>query len=413
MTMIMNKVSVSDINFKGRRALVRVDFNVPMDGNQNITDDRRIRAALPTIKKIINDGGRVILCSHLGRPQGKMVTELSLRPIAKRLSEMLGREVIFAEDCIGPEASNLVDKMVDGDCLLLENLRFHADETANSSEFSKKLAALADIFVNDAFGTAHRAHSSTEGVTHFFRQSVAGFLMENEINFLGNTVSNPVRPFAAIIGGAKISGKIEILQSLIEKVDTLLIGGGMTFTFIKAAGKNCGKSLVEEDKIDLAKKIIDKCQKDGKELILPVDVIVAEEATATARTEVVNIDKIPDNMIGLDIGPKTIELFKEKLKDASTIIWNGPMGVFEIEQFSSGTKAIAEILAELTSTGATTIVGGGDSAAAVSQANLDDKISHISTGGGASLKFLEGKPLPGIESLSNRTSPISISSVIV
>ncbi len=411
--MIMNKVSVSDVNFKGRRALVRVDFNVPMDDNQKISDDRRIKASVPSIQKIMNDGGKVILCSHLGRPKGKMVETLSLKPVAIRLSEILGREVTFAEDCIGPEASNPVDKMEEGDCLLLENLRFHSEEESNSADFSRKLAALADIFVNDAFGTAHRAHASIEGVTHFFRQSVAGFLMENEIKFLGNTVSNPVRPFAAIIGGAKISGKIEVIESLIEKVDMLLIGGGMTFTFTRAIGHSTGKSLVEEDKIPLAKEIIDRCQRNGKELIFPVDVVVAEEATGTAHTEVVDIDKIQENMIGLDIGPKTAALFKEKLKDASTIIWNGPMGVFEIDQFASGTKAIAKILAELTSTGATTIVGGGDSAAAVSKANLNEKISHISTGGGASLEFLEGKLLPGIESLSNRTSPMSISTVIV
>ncbi len=397
----MNKVTVADINFKNRRVLIRVDFNVPLDKNQNITDDRRIQAALPTIKKIISDGGKVIACSHLGRPKGKPIPEMSLRPIAKRLSELLDKEIVFAEDCIGPEASNLVAKMKDGDCLLLENLRFHKEETDNDTGFAKKLAALADIFVNDAFGTAHRAHASTEGVTKFFNQSVAGYLMEKELKYLGSALADPKRPFAAILGGAKISGKIDVIQNLMNKVDLLIIGGGMMFTFAKAFGYPIGDSLLEKDKVELAGELIEKCKNSRAKLVFPVDTLVAEEISESVTPEVVKIDKIPDGKKGLDIGPATIELFKEELAGAKTIVWNGPMGVFECEPFAKGTFAIAELLAELTSSGTTTIVGGGDSAAAVSQAGLDNKLSHISTGGGASLEFLEGKALPGVEALTS------------
>jgi phosphoglycerate kinase len=397
----MNKVTVSDINFRGRKVLLRVDFNVPLDDKQNITDDRRIRASLPTIEKILNDGGMVIACSHLGRPKGKHVPELSLRPVAKRLSELLGKEVLFAEDCIGPEAANLVGKMNDGDCLLLENLRFHPQEEANDPEFARKLASLADIYVNDAFGSAHRAHASTEGVTRYFAQAVAGFLMEKELKYLGQVLTNPRRPFAAILGGAKISGKIDVITNLLDKVDTLLIGGGMAFTFSKAQGYPVGDSLVEEDKVPLARQILDKVKQLQTRFVLPVDVVVASEISDTAETTVVDIDKIPDGMKGLDIGPATIELFSKTLTEAQTIVWNGPMGVFEHKPFAEGTLAIARLLADLTDKGAITVVGGGDSAAAVAQAGLENRLTHISTGGGASLEFLEGKKLPGVEALTN------------
>ncbi|RKX21163.1 MAG: phosphoglycerate kinase [Candidatus Zixiibacteriota bacterium] len=396
----MNKVSINNINFKSRKVLIRVDFNVPLDKKLNITDDRRIRAALPTLKKIIEDGGKVIACSHLGRPKGEHKPEMSLKPVAVRLSELLGQKVIFADDCIGPEATNLADKLTDGDCLLLENLRFHKEETENNLEFAEKLASMADIFVNDAFGTAHRAHASTEGVTRFFNQSVAGYLMEKELRYLGSALSNPERPFAAILGGAKISGKIDVINNLMNQVDLLIIGGGMMFTFAKAVGYNIGDSLLEEEKVSLAKELIEKCKNAKAKLVFPCDVLISDEISETAKTEVVDVDKIPDGKKGLDIGPATIELFKNELASAKTIIWNGPMGVFEYSPFAKGTLAIAELLADLTAKGATTVVGGGDSAAAVSKVGLDNKLSHISTGGGASLEFLEGKLLPGVEALT-------------
>jgi len=399
----MNKLTVSDINFRGRKVLLRVDFNVPLDKQQRITDDRRIRSALPTIEKIMKDGGKVIACSHLGRPRGKPVPEMSLRPAAARLTELLGKEVRFAEDCIGPEASNLIGKMEEGDCVLLENLRFHAEEEKNDPEFAKKLAALGDIYVNDAFGSAHRAHASTEGVTRYFSQAVAGFLMEKELRYLGQALTDPGRPFAAILGGAKISGKIDVIQNLLGKVDLLLIGGGMVFTFAKAMGYTIGDSLLEADKVELAKEIIEATKESRTKLVFPLDAVVASEISETARTTVVPIDKIPNGQKGLDIGPKTIELFSEELKDAQTVVWNGPMGVFEYKPFAGGTVAIAKILAEITERGAVTVVGGGDSAAAVSQAGLDDKLTHISTGGGASLKFLEGKILPGVAALTDNS----------
>jgi len=397
----MNKVTVADINFRGRQVLVRVDFNVPLNNGQ-VADDRRIVAALPTIRKILEDGGRAILCSHLGRPKGKAVADLSLRPVAARLSELLGQKVSFAEDCIGPEASNLVGKMEDGSCLLLENLRFHQAETENDADFAKKLAALADIYVNDAFGSAHRAHASTEGVTRFFQQAVAGFLMEKELKYLGEALDNPNRPFAAILGGAKISGKIDVITHLMDKVDLLIIGGGMTFTFSKAMGYPIGNSLLEEDKVELASEIIKKVQHSRAKLIFPTDVVIASEISDTAATEVVDINKIPDGKMGLDIGPASIELFKNALADARTVVWNGPMGVFEHEPFAHGTIAMAQLLADLTRGGATTIVGGGDSASAVKKAGLETNLSHISTGGGASLEFLEGKVLPGVAALTSR-----------
>lgn len=397
----MNKVSVADINFRGRKALVRVDFNVPLSSDQEITDDRRIVAAIPTLKKILEDDGMVIACSHLGRPKGKHLPEMSLAPVAKRLAELLRTEVLFAEDCIGPEASNVVDRLEPGQCVLLENLRFHAEETANDQEFAQKLASLADIYVNDAFGTAHRAHASTEGVSRYFNQAVAGYLMEKEIRFLSAALDRPVRPFAAILGGAKVSGKIDVIVSLLDKVDRLLIGGGMAFTFAKAMGYSIGNSLLENDKVELAREIMVKAKRSDVDLILPTDVLIAERIDDAAKTSVVDIDKLPDRMMGLDIGPKSIKQFTRALEGAKTVVWNGPMGVFEHNQFAGGTIAIAKILAKLTAAGAITIVGGGDSAAAVSQCGLDDKLTHISTGGGASLELLEGKILPGLAALTD------------
>lgn len=399
----MNKVTVSDINFKGRRVLVRVDFNVPLDDRQNVTDDRRIRAALPTLKKILDDGGSVIACSHLGRPKGEHDPKLSLRPVARRLQELLGVPVTFAEDCIGPEASNVVGRMQPGDVVLLENLRFHAGEKKNDPEFARKLASLGDIYVNDAFGSAHRAHASTEGVARLFDQAIAGFLMEKELRYLGQALKEPQRPFAAILGGAKISGKIDVVQHLMEQVDILIIGGGMVFTFAKAMGYEIGDSLLEEDRVEMAKEIIDKGRNSKVKLYFPCDAVVASEISEDTARHVAPIDKIPAGMKGLDIGPDTIKVFADALSGVKTVVWNGPMGVFECPPFAEGTFAIARILADLTRKGATTIVGGGDSAAAVARAGLQDKLSHISTGGGASLEFLEGKVLPGVAALTDQS----------
>ncbi len=404
----MNKVSVADINFRGQKVLLRVDFNVPLDDHQAITDDRRIREALPTIKKIVADGGRVIACSHLGRPGGKPVPEMSLRPVASRLGELLGKKVMFAEDCVGPEAANMVGKMQNGDVLLLENLRFHKAEEKNDPEFAGKLASLADIYVNDAFGSAHRAHASTEGVTRHFKQSVAGFLMEKELRYLGNALSNPKRPFAAILGGAKISGKIDVIQQLLDKVDILVIGGGMVFTFTKAMGHAIGDSLVETEKLELARETLARIQGSKVKLVLPVDAVIAKEISDTAATKVVPINAIPDGMKGLDIGPESIKKISEALAGAKTILWNGPMGVFEHKPFAKGTFEIAKLMADLTQRGATTIVGGGDSAAAVAEAGLEDRLTHISTGGGASLEFLEGKVLPGVAALTEQSGVHSV-----
>lgn len=397
----MKKVTISAINFRGRKALVRVDFNVPLGQDGKISDDRRIRSALPTIRQILDDGGIAILCSHLGRPKGKLVRSMSLKPVRDHLADLLGRQVSFAEDCIGPEASNLVDHLRPGDCLLLENLRFHPEEEKNDPDFAEKLASLADIFVNDAFGSAHRAHASTVGVTQFVNQSVAGLLMEKELVYLGQALTEPERPFVAILGGAKISGKIDVIQNLLNKVDSLIIGGGMVFTFSRAMGYETGDSLVEEDKVELAREIIMQAKNSRADLLFPSDIVIASEITDSADTKIVGIDSMPAGMKGLDIGPKSIELFASRLKEASTVVWNGPMGVFERKPFAAGTLAIANLLADLTSNGATTIVGGGDSAAAVSQMGLDDKLSHISTGGGASLEFLAGKILPGVAALTN------------
>ena len=398
----MQKISVSDINFRGRKALLRVDFNVPIDKAGKITDDHRLTSTLPTINKIINDGGIAIICSHMGRPQGKAVKELSLKPIAKRLSELLGKNVLFAEDCIGPEASNLTGKLSAGDCLLLENLRFHIEEENNDENFAQKLSTLADIYVNDAFGAAHRAHASTTAITRFFPQAVAGLLIEKELRFLGQALNSPDRPLAAIIGGAKVSDKIDIIDNLLGKVDLLLIGGGMVFTFAKAMGYSIGESLLEKNKIDLAKKLIEEFKSSETTVVFPTDTIVAAEISDSAETEVVSIEAVPDGSIGLDIGPESVRLFKKALKDARTIIWNGPMGVFEYKPFETGTFEIARELAELTASGTKTIVSGGDTGAAIARLRLENKFTHISTGGGATLEFLEGKNLPGVEVLTDK-----------
>ncbi|MEE8149798.1 MAG: phosphoglycerate kinase, partial [candidate division Zixibacteria bacterium] len=394
--------SVSDINFCGRKALLRVDFNVPLDKAGNITDDHRLTSTLPTINKIIKDGGTVIICSHMGRPKGRAVKELSLKPIAERLKELLGKNVLFAEDCIGPEASNLADKQSAGDCLLLENLRFHIEEEENDNDFAKKLSSLADIYVNDAFGAAHRAHASTTAVTKFFPQAVAGLLMEKELRLLGQALNSPDRPLAAIIGGAKVSDKIDIIDNLLGNVDLLLIGGGMVFTFAKAMGYSIGESLLEENKIDLAGNLIEEFKRSETTVVFPTDTIVATEISDSAKTEVVSIETIPDGMKGLDIGPETVKLFTNSLKDARTIIWNGPMGVFEYKPFETGTFEIAKELAQLTSSGTKTIVSGGDTGAVIARLGLENNFTHISTGGGATLEFLEGKDLPGVEVLTDK-----------
>ncbi len=397
----MRKLTIDQLDLKGKRVLTRVDFNVPLNENGEITDDRRIVAALPTIEKIINDGGKLILMSHLGRPKGERKPEYSLAPVAKRLSELLGKEVTFVDDCIGEKVKEVVSRMKEGDVVLLENLRFYKGETENDPEFARQLAELGDVYVNDAFGTAHRAHASTEGVTHYIEKCAAGYLMQRELDYLGNAIENPRRPFTAILGGAKVSGKIDVIQNLFDKVDYLLIGGGMVFTFLKAEDYNVGKSLVEEDKIELARKILKDAETKEIGFILPTDVVCAKEFSNDSPSEVHDIDNIPDDMMGLDIGPKTIRNFKEIIALSKTIVWNGPMGVFEFDNFANGTKEIAEALADATAYGATTIVGGGDSAAAIKKFGLEHGVSHVSTGGGASLEFLEGKTLPGVAALTD------------
>ncbi len=395
---MLNKKSVDDINVKGQRVLVRCDFNVPLKDGK-ITDENRLVAALPTIKKLIADGGKVILCSHLGKPKGEPKPELSLAPVAKRLSELLGQEVKFAADpeVVGPNAKAAVASMKDGDVVLLENTRYRAEETKNGEAFSKELASLADVFVNDAFGTAHRAHCSNVGVTQYVKTSVVGYLMQKEINFLGNAVNNPERPFVAILGGAKVADKLNVIANLLEKCDTLIIGGGMAYTFLKAKGYEVGTSLVDDEKIDYCKEMMEKAEKLGKKLLLPVDTTIAKEfpnpIDAEIEVSVVPSNEIPADMMGLDIGTKTAELYAEAVKSAKTVVWNGPMGVFENPILAKGTIAVAKSLAE---TDATTIIGGGDSAAAVNTLGFGDKMTHISTGGGASLEFLEGKELPGV-----------------
>ena len=396
---MLNKKSVDDINVKGKRVLVRCDFNVPLQDGK-ITDENRLVAALPTIKKLIADGGKVILCSHLGKPKGEPKPELSLAPVAVRLSELLGQEVKFAADpeVVGPNAKAAVADMKDGDVVLLENTRYRKEETKNEDNFSEELASLCDVFVNDAFGTAHRAHCSNVGVTKFVDTAVVGYLMQKEIDFLGNAVNNPERPFVAILGGSKVSSKISVIKNLLDKVDTLIIGGGMAYTFEKAQGYEIGTSLVEDDYIDYAKEMIEKAKEKGVKLLLPVDTVVAKEFKNDAPSRVVEGSMEKDEM-GLDIGPKTQKLYAEAVKDAKTVVWNGPMGVFEMPNFAKGTVAVAEALANID---ATTIIGGGDSAAAVNQLGFGDKMTHISTGGGASLVFLEGKELPGVAAANDK-----------
>lgn len=390
--------NLSATDLSGKRAFVRVDFNVPMDDAGNITDDTRIRAALPTIQDLMQKGAKVILASHFGRPKG-VDEKLRLTPVAKRLSELLGQEVVKTNDCIGDEVAAKIGALQNGQVLLLENVRFYKEEEKNDPEFAKKLAANADLYVNDAFGTAHRAHASTEGVTHYLSPSVAGYLIEKELQYLQSAIENPQRPLAAIIGGSKVSSKIGVIETLLEKCDKLIIGGGMIFTFYKARGLNVGKSLVEEDKLELAKSLEAKAKEKGVTFLLPTDVVVADKFAADANSQTVSVENIPDGWMGLDIGPDSVKLFQEALADCKTIIWNGPMGVFEFDKFAVGTEAIARTLADLSKNGATTIIGGGDSVAAVEKVGLADQMSHISTGGGASLELLEGKVLPGIAAL--------------
>ena len=401
---MLNKKSVDDINVKGKRVLVRCDFNVPLKDGK-ITDENRLVAALPTIKKLVNDGGKIILCSHLGKPKGEPKPELSLAPVAVRLSELLGQPVVFAADpeVVGENAKAAVAAMKDGDVVLLENTRYRKEETKNGEAFSKELASLADVFVNDAFGTAHRAHCSNVGVTEYLDPCVVGYLMEKEIDFLGKAVEDPVRPFVAILGGAKVADKLNVINNLLEKCDTLIIGGGMAYTFLKAKGYEIGTSLVDESKIEYCGEMLKKAETLGKQLLLPVDTVVTdhfpEPIDAEIETEIVPSDAIPADKMGMDIGPKTIELYSAAVKSAKTVVWNGPMGVFENPTLAVGTRSVAQALAD---TDATTVIGGGDSAAAANQMGFHDKISHISTGGGASLEFLEGKELPGVAAANDR-----------
>ena len=401
---MLNKKSVDDINVKGKRVLVRCDFNVPLKEGK-ITDENRLVAALPTIKKLIADGGKVILCSHLGKPKGEPKPELSLAPVAVRLSELLGQEVKFAVDpeVVGPNAKAAVEAMKDGEVVLLENTRYRAEETKNGEAFSKDLASLCDVYVDDAFGTAHRAHCSNVGVTQYVDTAVVGYLMQKEIDFLGNAVDNPVRPFVAILGGAKVADKLNVISNLLEKCDTLIIGGGMAFTFLKAQGKEIGKSLVDDTKLDYCREMVEKAAKLGKKLLLPVDAAVAasfpDPIDAPIEVQNVSVNAIPADTMGLDIGPETAKLYADTVKSAKTVVWNGPMGVFENPTLAQGTIAVAKALAD---TEATTIIGGGDSAAAVNQLGFGDKMTHISTGGGASLEFLEGKELPGVAAANDK-----------
>jgi len=393
----MGKLGLKNIDLKNKKVLVRADFNVPQDENLNITDDTRIRATMPTIKYILKSGAKkLILMSHLGRPDGKVVAKYSLKPVAQRLKELLGEPISFLNDCVGDSIKKEVDASRER-VVLLENLRFHAEEEANDANFAQQLASLADVYVNDAFGTAHRAHASTEGVAHYLK-SAAGFLLEKEIKYLGSAVQNPQRPFMVILGGAKVSDKIGVIENLLPKCDAILIGGGMSYTFLKTQGKSIGNSKLEKDKLDLAKEILDKAKLLHKDIVLPVDHVVVDKIDPAAKVEIVG-ENIPEGKIAVDIGPKTIALFKDKLKSAKTIVWNGPLGIFEMDPFSKGTQEIAKFIATLK---ATTIIGGGDTAAAVAKFKLEDKMTHISTGGGASLEFLEGKTLPGIAALSDK-----------
>ncbi len=393
--------SLSAADVSGKRVLVRADFNVPLDDAGAITDDTRIRAALPTIQDLTGKGAKVILASHFGRPKAQVVESMRLTPVATRLSELLGQPVIKCDDCIGDEVAAAIGAMENGQVALLENVRFYPGEEANDPEFAKQLAANADLYVNDAFGTAHRAHASTEGVTKYLSPSVAGYLIEKELQYLQAAIENPQRPLAAIIGGSKVSSKIGVIETLLDKVDKLLIGGGMIFTFYKARGLSVGKSLVEEDKLELAKALEIKAKEKGVDLLLPTDVVVADNFAPDANAQTVSVEAIPDGWMGLDIGPDSVKVFQEALKQCKSVIWNGPMGVFEFDKFAAGTEAIAHTLAELTDQGVTTIIGGGDSVAAVEKVGVAEKMSHISTGGGASLELLEGKELPGIAALDD------------
>ena len=395
---MLNKKSIRDIDVNGKKVFIRVDYNVPMDENQNITNDKRIVATLPTLNYLLENNAALIIACHLGRPKGERVPEFSVAPVAKKLGEIMGKEVKFASDCVGPEAEKMAADLKPGEILVLENLRYHKEEEKNDPKFAEQLAKLADIVVNDAFGVSHRAHASVEGITKFI-PAVAGFLMENEIKFVGQAVANPVRPFVAIIGGAKVSDKIGVISNLLEKVDTLIIGGGMANTFVAAQGFNTGKSLVEADKLELARELIEKAKATNVNLLLPTDMVIADKFAADAQTAVVGLDGIKDEWMALDIGPETAKTYAAALVDAKTVVWNGPMGVFEMDAFAKGTEAVAKAVAD---SSATSIVGGGDSIAALKKTGLSDKISHISTGGGASLEFLEGKVLPGIAALADK-----------
>jgi phosphoglycerate kinase len=397
----MKKLTVEDLEIGGKRVLTRVDFNVPMEGGR-VANDTRIRAVLPTIRYILERSGKLILMSHLGRPKGKRVAEMSLKPCLPVLSELLGKEVAFVEDCIGEAVETVVEKLGEGETLLLENLRFHKGETDNDPDFAAKLAKLGDVYVNDAFGAAHRAHASTEGVTHYIKQCAAGYLLMKELDYLGRIIENPEKPFVAILGGAKISGKIDVISNLLPKVDRIIIGGGMTYTFFRAMGMEIGNSLLEEDKIDIAKALLEQ---GGDKIVLPVDCLISDRFDFGARKigelKEVDADAIVPGWFGLDIGPESIKKFRSILIGARTILWNGPMGVFEIDETAKGTYAVAHVLAEATTRGATTVIGGGDSASAVNRAGAADKVSHVSTGGGATLEFMEGKVLPGVEALTD------------
>ena len=395
----MNKKTIKDIDIRGKRVLMRVDFNVPLDASLKVTDDTRIKAAIPTIQYAIKQAAKVILMSHLGLPDGKAVDKMRMDPVAKRLGVLLSKQVKKLGDCVGPEVKLEVDKMKNGEVVLLENLRFHAEEENNDPKFAKELASLGEIYINDAFGTAHRAHASTEGVTKYL-PSAAGFLMEKEIEYLGNAMENPKKPFAAILGGAKVSDKIGVIENLLKKVDIIVIGGAMAYTFLKAKGIDVGSSRVEADKLDIAKSLLKKAQDAGVKIVLPVDHIIADKPDPKANIKEQPTEDIPSGWMAVDIGPKTIDLFKEALKPAKTIVWNGPLGIFEMEPFSWGTKKIGEFIAGLK--GSVTIIGGGDTAAAVSKFGLEGRMTHISTGGGASLEFMEGKALPGVVALNDK-----------
>ena len=398
----MTKLTIDDLNLTNKRVLIRVDFNVPLNDNLEVTNDARIRAAIPTIKKVIESDGKAILMSHLGRPKGKVVDSKRMKPVAERLSELIGKEVKYVKDCIGEKVEYAVAQLKNGDILLLENLRFHEEETKNDPEFAKQLAKLGDMYVNDAFGTAHRAHASTEGITKYFDQCAAGYLIQKELKYLGSAIENPQRPFVAILGGAKISGKIDVIDNLLDKVDALLIGGGMTYTFLKAKNIKIGKSLLEKDKVELAGETLKKISAKNVNFNLPIDHVIATDVSESAQAKITDDENIPADWVGVDIGPKTIQKFSDILESARTVVWNGPMGVFEIDKFSKGTLSIANILADITEKGAITVVGGGDSVAALAKANKTEKITHVSTGGGASLEFLAGIKLPGIEALSDK-----------